>query len=268
MSEGMRSVVVTGCGGGIGGAIFERLARDGWAVAGVEVSPEMAERARAALASEHLTGAVIEGDAADLEVLRSARAAAVAMAPLGGWVNNAAVVAQSWLHRPDHAAVSKLFRLNIEGYYWGCSEAVQAFLEQRSGGAIVSISSLQGAVAFPGWTAYAMSKAALAGLTRNIAADYGPAGIRANAVAPGAIWTPWNEADIGRSDDRAAATAQFESYATLGRAGQGSEIANVVAFLLSDEASYLTGAVIPVDGGATTRCFQFPVEPDIVAARS
>lgn len=108
-----------------------------------------------------------------------------------------------------------------------------------------------------------MTKAALAGLTRNIAADYGAKGIRANAVAPGPIWTPWNEDNIARSPDPKDAAANFERLSPLGRAGQAPEIASIVAFLLSDEASYLTGTVIPVDGGTTTRTFQYAIDTDI-----
>lgn len=263
MRESLKSVVVTGCGAGIGGAIFERLARDGWAVAGVELSPRWADTARAMLAEGGLPGVVIEGDAADRDVLKAARLAATKQAPLGGWVNNAAVVAQHALHKPDVEAVTKLFRLNVDGFYWGCSEAVITFLEQRTGGAIVNISSLQAFAAFPNWAAYAMSKAALAGLTRNIAADYGAKGIRANAVAPGPIWTPWNEENVQRSADPRAAAVDFERLSPLGRAGQAPEIANMVAFLLSDEASYVTGTVIPVDGGTTTRAFQYTIDTDI-----
>lgn len=255
--------MVTGCGAGIGRAIFERLARDGWAVAGVEVSSHWAGAARAMLAESGLNGTVIEGDAADRGVLKAARQAAQMLAPLGGWVNNAAVVAQHALHKPDVDAVTKLFRLNIDGVYWACSEAVITFLEQETGGAIVNISSLQAFAAFPNWAAYAMTKAALAGLTRNIAADYGAKGIRANAVAPGPIWTPWNEDNIKRSPDPKAAAADFERLSPLGRAGQAPEIASMVAFLLSDEASYVTGTVIPVDGGTTTRAFQYAIDTDL-----
>jgi NAD(P)-dependent dehydrogenase (short-subunit alcohol dehydrogenase family) len=255
-----RSVVVTGCGAGIGRAIFDRLARDGWSVAGVELGPAQVADARTMLSEAGLPGVVIEGDAADRDVLAAARAAAQDLAPLRGWVNNAAVVAQDPLHDPDVELVTKLFRLNVDGYYWGCSEAVRAFLAQGTGGAVVNISSLQAFASFPKWTAYAMTKAALAGLTRNIAADYGSHGIRANAVAPGPIWTPWNEANIARSDDPAAAAADFEALAPLGRAGQAPEIASVVSFLLSDEASYVTGVVVPVDGGTITRPFRYTID--------
>lgn len=263
MSKPLKSVVVTGCGAGIGRAIFERLARDGWAVAGIELSPHLAESARAMLLKGGKPGTVIEGDAADRGVLRAARRAAQELAPLHGWVNNAAVVAQHALHKPDVDAVTKLFRLNIDGVYWACSEAIITFLEQRTGGAIVNISSLQAFAAFPNWAAYAMSKAALAGLTRNIAADYGAKGIRATAVAPGPIWTPWNEDNIRRSPDPEAAAADFERLSPLGRAGQAAEIASMAAFLLSDEASYVTGTVIPVDGGTTTRAFQYAIDIDV-----
>jgi NAD(P)-dependent dehydrogenase (short-subunit alcohol dehydrogenase family) len=260
MAEPTRSVVVTGCGAGIGRAILERLAHDGWAVAGIELAPDQVVDARAMLSEAGAPGVVLEGDAADREVLAAARVAAQELAPLGGWVNNAAVVAQDPLHDPDVELVTRLFRLNVDGYYWGCSEAVRAFLAQATDGAIVNISSLQAFASFPMWTAYAMTKAALAGLTRNIAADYGSHGIRANAVAPGPTWTPWNEANIARSEDPAAAAADFEALSPLGRAGQAPEIANVVSFLLSNEASYVTGVVVPVDGGTITRPFRYTID--------
>ena len=263
MTDRMKSVVVTGAGTGIGGAIFERQARDGWAVAGLELSTAYASEARQKIADNGWTGIVIEGDAADRDALRAVRKAATDLAPLAGWVNNAAVVAQHWLHKPDVEAITKLFRLNIDGVFWGCSEAVITFLEQGSGGSIVNISSLQAFAAFPGWAPYAMSKAALTGLTRNIAADYGHTGIRANAVAPGPIWTTWNRANMSRQGDAEKLAAEFEALSVLGRAGQPSEVANMVAFLLSDEASYTTGVVIPVDGGTITRPFRYSIDTEI-----
>ena len=175
---------------------------DGWAVAGVELSAAEVRDARRCLSDAGLPGARHRGRCGRPRRAQPPReTAAQDLAPLRGWVNNAAVVAQDPLHDPDVELVTRLFRLNVDGYYWGCSEAVRAFLDQGTGGAIVNISSLQAFASFPKWTAYAMTKAALAGLTRNIAADYGSHGIRANAVAPGPTWTPWNEANIARSDD-------------------------------------------------------------------
>lgn len=143
------------------------------------------------------------------------------------------MVGMGTLHEADPEMVSRLFQLNVEGYFWGCSEAVRTFLDQRTGGAIVNISSFQARAAFPGWVAYAMSKAAVHGLTRNVAAEYGRAGIRANAVEPGAISTPWNSDNIARQAHPETIRAEMEGLSPLGRMGEASEIAEVVEFLLS-----------------------------------
>jgi glucose 1-dehydrogenase len=264
MTEPAKSVVVTGAGAGIGGAIFDRLLADGWSVVGVEIDPGLASAAEARAGEAGHRARLSVGDAADPEILSAAREAATELAPLRGWVNNAAVVEQGSLHDADPEKVRRLFRLNIEGYFWGCAEAVRTFMAQRTSGAIVNISSLHGRVAFPAWAAYETSKAALGGLTRYVAVEYGAAGIRANAVEPGAIWTPWNEDLIARSPDPAAQQAQMESFSVFNRMGRATEIASVVAFLLSAESSFVTGASIPVEGGATARSYRFPPDPAVL----
>jgi NAD(P)-dependent dehydrogenase (short-subunit alcohol dehydrogenase family) len=142
---------------------------------------------------------------------------------------------------------------------FGCTIALREMLRRRRG-AIVNISSIQGAYAFPRYYAYQAAKAAIAMISRGIATDYGPFGIRCNAVLPGAIDTPMTREAVARDygGDLDDALRQEGELATLGRIGQASEIAEVVAFLLSDRASYVTGAAIPVDGGATARCYAYP----------
>jgi NAD(P)-dependent dehydrogenase (short-subunit alcohol dehydrogenase family) len=256
-----KSAVVTGCGTGIGRAIFERLLGEGWHVVGVEMQQALAQEAKL-LAGDK--GDVIQGDVSDAAVLEQAADRAQALAPLGGWVNNAALAISGNLHEPNHAQVERLFNVNLFGVYWGSSVAVRRFLSQKSGGAIVNVSSIHGTTAFAGWAAYDTAKGGVDALTRYTAVEYGPVGIRANAIAPGAILTPLFKKVVADSANPEETYRSFSMLHTLERPGEPEEIAAVAAFLLSDEASFVTGQVIAVDGGATARCFYFPSDPSFV----
>jgi NAD(P)-dependent dehydrogenase (short-subunit alcohol dehydrogenase family) len=224
-----RSYVVTGGGRGVGRAVVERLLAGGAAVVVIERDEcELPPGARAVI-----------GDASDESVAERAADLAEAEGALAGWVNNAAVFRDASLHADSARTVLDLVAANLGLAVVGCATAIRRLLA-GGGGAIVNVSSHQARQAVPGCTPYATAKAAIEGLTRALAVEYGARGIRVNAVAPGTV-------DTGRFD--AATERELARVHPLGRVARPDEVAATIVHLLSDEASFVTGATVPVDGG-------------------
>jgi len=223
------SVVITGGGRGVGSAIAKTLLSRGLDVTVLVLDPPD-------WTHDRLT--VVIGDAADPSDVARAADAAVAEQPLVGWVNNAAVFDDAFLHE-NPESVLETIAANLVPAVVGTAEAVRRFLAAGSRGAIVNVSSHQAQRPVGGAMAYSVAKSALEGLTRATAVDYASRGIRANAVALGSIVTE-------RFDGDAAATGAAHP---ANRMGLASEAAEAVAWLLSNLASFVNGAVLPVDGG-------------------
>lgn len=244
--------LVTGGAQGIGRAIVEKLARDGARVsfldleeaAGAAVARELGGGATVAFIRADVTREPEVKDAVDEVVRRAGR--------LDVLVNNAGVNAYFDATEMTEAEWDAVFAVDLKGA-WLCAKHALPAMKRGGGGSIVNIASIHANLTIAGMFPYAAAKSGLVGLTRSLALDHGPANIRVNAVLPGWTRTRLIEEWFRRQPDPVEAERQVLAVHPLGRLSTPMEVANLVAFVASDEASAITGAALAVDGGLSAR---------------
>lgn len=231
--------VVTGAASGLGEATCARLTEEGAVVVGLDLAEPTTP-----VAGFH------QVDVTDEAALATAiHAVAATHGRVDVLATFAGVAGGGPVHGVEASEWARVIAVNLTGTYLSCKHALRHMIEQRSG-SIVTVASVEGIEGTEGGSAYNASKGGVVLLTKNMAIDYGRLGIRANAVCPGFIDTPMFRAVLG-SETMSAFRDEYREHHKLGRFGQPAEIASAVAFLASDDASFITGHALLVDGGYT-----------------
>lgn len=242
-----KAVLITGAGSGIGAACVRRLHAEGASVAIADMDQGGIDRIVSELGNgDRIYAAAL--DVSDSKQVQSFVAEArKRFGDLQGLINCAGIKGVGNVLDCEEENWNKVMSVNLDGTFLMCQAFARAVRDDKTSRSIVNISSGAGIMGVPNRLPYVASKFAVSGITRTMGAELGPYGIRVNAIAPGMIRTPFTAYMF---DDPEKAKRIRAAHA-IGREGQPEEIAAVAAFLLTDDASFMTGAVISVDGGQT-----------------
>jgi len=248
-----RVVVVSGGGSGIGQAAMLAFGREGARVVAFDREREALNRTAALLGEQGLEGHSLTVDVTrSRDVQRGVAAVVNRFGRIDVLVNNAGVEHAAPLHMTTEAEWDRVLGVNLKGVFL-LSRQVLPVMMRGGGGAVVNVGSISGLLGWPAYAAYCASKGGVVQLTRQMAVDYAAHNIRVNCVCPGTTRTPLVERLFAQQKDPAAAEAAVAARHPLGRFARPEEIAEVILFLASEEASFITGAVLPADGGYTAK---------------
>jgi glucose 1-dehydrogenase len=251
-----KNVLVTGGSSGIGQAIAVRFAQHGANVAiNYRTSPDEAaetegqvHRCMAMVRRQGVRDALVQGDVSSEEdVVRMVDETTERLGGLDILVNNAGIQISRPSEQLASAEFDAVLAVNLRGAFLCAREAIRRLLAEARPGAVINISSVHQLIPKPSYLGYSVSKGGMQNLTSTLALEYAGRGIRVNAIAPGATITPINRAWV----DDPVKVAMVAEHIPLGRPATADEVAGVCAFLASDDASYITGQTIFVDGGLT-----------------
>ncbi|WP_019503740.1 glucose 1-dehydrogenase [Pleurocapsa sp. PCC 7319] len=250
-----KNVLVTGATSGIGQAIAAYFAQEGANVAlnyrndpdklddTKELIDQMCNQVKGCGGKE----LPVEGDVSkEADIIRMCNEVIEKLGSLDILINNAGIQTAAPSHELETSDFDKVIEVNLRGAYLCARETIKHFINRGHSGIIINVSSVHEIIPRPNYVSYSMSKGAMENMTKTLALEYAPHGIRINAIAPGATATP-----INSWTDNPQKRKEVESHIPMGRAGTPEEMAAITAFLASDDAAYITGQTLFVDGGLT-----------------
>jgi glucose 1-dehydrogenase len=252
-----KNVLITGASSGIGQAIAIRLAQEGCNIAinyrknaeeAAETEEQAMEKACGQVENCGVKSLIVQGDVSkEDEIVELINTVTDRLGSLDILVNNAGIQSEYPSHELSAAEFDRVLDTNLRGAFLCARETIKHLLSQQKAGSIINISSVHEIIPRPTYLSYSISKGGMGNLTKTLALEYADRQIRVNAIAPGATVTPINQ----DWSENPAKKAVVESHIPMGRVGTSEEMAAAVAFLASDEAAYITGQTLYIDGGLT-----------------
>lgn len=248
-----RVAVITGAGSGIGQAMALLFAREGARILAADVNGSAAEETAQQIRTAGGACEAMTVDVVQLEQVRGMiERAQAAYGRLDILCNNAGIGSTTTVVDSEPEEWDRVMTVNVKSVYLGCKFAVPVMIQQ-GGGVIINTASVAGMVGIINRASYCASKGAVIALTRQVAVDFVEQNIRVNCLCPGTVDSPWVGRLLDQADDRAAARRALEARQPMGRLGTPEEVAAAALYLASDDAAFITGTGLVIDGGWTAR---------------